>query len=204
VPAVPRWTPQRDILEQQPNYRTTPFKPEHSPADEQAPHPHVEAVPASAAHHDAVDRSGHRDRAGLAQVPTPAPAPAPHRTPSLGALDDGAARMLALRSDIQEQALAELGQLVAYRPSAVAATPDRKESLQRRVPVAIPGAIASPDSAVPTERDADQLRARLSKFQAGTNRGRFAAEVAAKTPPAADGEPPSGSGVHDQTPAQAL
>ena len=204
VPAVPRWTPQRDILEQQPNYRTTPFKPEHSPADEQAPHPHVEAVPASVAHHDAVDRSGHRDRAGLAQVPTPAPEPAPHRAPSLGALDDGAARMLALRSDIQEQALAELGQLVAYRPSAVAATPDRKESLQRRVPVAIPGAIASPDSAVPTERDADQLRARLSKFQAGTNRGRFAAEVAAKTPPAADGEPSSGSGVHDQTPAQAL
>jgi hypothetical protein len=79
--------------------------------------------------------------------------------------------MLALRSDIQEQALSELSQLSAYRPSAMGGS---AEQLTRRVPSAIPTTPVSADEGKPVQRDADELRSRLSSFQSGTSRGRRA------------------------------
>jgi len=89
----------------------------------------------------------------------------------VGTLDDEVAAMLALRSDIQEQALSELSQLSAYRPSAVGA--GGSERLAKRVPSAVPAAPA-PMEERPVQRDADELRSRLSSFQTGTSRGRRA------------------------------
>ncbi|HEY0217974.1 MAG TPA: ATP-binding protein [Cellulomonas sp.] len=90
-----------------------------------------------------------------------------------GALDAEAASMLALRADIQEQALSELSQLSAYRPTVV----DRPAngSLTRRVPTAIPAAPEiTHEAGAAASRDADGLRDRLSDFQSGTRRGRRA------------------------------
>jgi hypothetical protein len=86
--------------------------------------------------------------------------------------------MLALRSDIQEQALSELSQLSAYRPAAMNGSTG-SASLTKRVPNAIPAAppLAAPESDRGNPRDADQLRSRLSSFQQGTSRGRRAAEA---------------------------
>ena len=78
--------------------------------------------------------------------------------------------MLALRSDIQEQALSELSQLSAYRPRVVSA--QEPERLVKRVPTAIPDAPEFTDVAKGGDRDADKLRSRLSSFQSGTARGR--------------------------------
>ncbi|MCC2314306.1 ATP-binding protein [Cellulomonas xiejunii] len=102
----------------------------------------------------------------------PHPAVPPSAAPRVGTLDDEVAAMLALRSDIQEQALSELSQLSAYRPSAVGAS--GSERLAKRVPSAVPAAPA-PVEERPVQRDADQLRSRLSSFQTGTSRGRRAA-----------------------------
>jgi len=97
---------------------------------------------------------------------------APGRRP--GAPDADAPAMLALRADIQEQALSELSHLSAYRPQVV----DRPAagSLTRRVPSAVPAApeISTPASGEAPVRDADGLRDRLSIFQSGTRRGRRA------------------------------
>jgi hypothetical protein len=93
--------------------------------------------------------------------------------PRVGTLDDEVAAMLALRSDIQEQALSELSQLSAYRP---AATGGNSERLIKRVPTAVPESTISADEGKPVQRDADQLRSRLSSFQSGTSRGRRATE----------------------------
>ena len=96
---------------------------------------------------------------------------APHR---IGALDDEVAAMLALRSDIQEQALSELSQLSAYRPSAPTSG-STSPSLAKRVPQEIP---ASPEFvqavAGTADRDAEQLRSRFASYQSGTARGRRA------------------------------
>ncbi|MCC2336047.1 ATP-binding protein [Cellulomonas wangsupingiae] len=102
----------------------------------------------------------------------PHPSVPPSAAPRVGTLDDEVAAMLALRSDIQEQALSELSQLSAYRPSAVGA--GGSERLTKRVPSAVPAAPA-PTEERPVQRDADQLRSRLSSFQTGTSRGRRAA-----------------------------
>ncbi|GIG40725.1 ATP-binding protein [Cellulomonas phragmiteti] len=102
----------------------------------------------------------------------PHPSVPPSAAPRVGTLDDEVAAMLALRSDIQEQALSELSQLSAYRPSAVGA--GGSERLAKRVPSAVPAAPA-PVEERPVQRDADQLRSRLSSFQTGTSRGRRAA-----------------------------
>src|SRR5690606_11932223 len=102
----------------------------------------------------------------------PHPSVPPSTAPRVGTLDDEVAAMLALRSDIQEQALSELSQLSAYRPSAVGA--GGSERLRTRVPSAVTAARA-PTEERPVQRDADQLRPRLSSFQAGTSRGRRAA-----------------------------
>ncbi|GIG23233.1 hypothetical protein Cch01nite_39570 [Cellulomonas chitinilytica] len=101
----------------------------------------------------------------------PHPNVPPSVAPRIGTLDDEVAAMLALRSDIQEQALSELSQLSAYRPSAVGGS---GEQLTRRVPSAIPTTPVSADEGKPVQRDADELRSRLSSFQSGTSRGRRA------------------------------
>ena len=84
-------------------------------------------------------------------------------------LDDDVAAMLALRSDIEEQALSELSQLSAYRPSMGGSG----ERLTRRVAAAVPEAVPGAGAA-PIRRDADELRSRLASFQSGTSRGRRA------------------------------
>ena len=87
----------------------------------------------------------------------------------VGTLDADVAAMLALRSDIEEQALSELSQLSAYRPSMGGSS----ERLTRRVPSAVP--VAAPATGNhPIRRDADELRSRLASFQSGTTRGRRA------------------------------
>ena len=96
--------------------------------------------------------------------------PTPSVAPRVGTLDDEVAAMLALRSDIQEQALSELSQLSAYRPRVV--NGNEPERLVKRVPTAIPDAPEFTDVAKGGDRDADKLRSRLSSFQSGTARGR--------------------------------
>ncbi|NKY41054.1 hypothetical protein, partial [Cellulomonas septica] len=103
----------------------------------------------------------------------PHPSLPPSVAPRIGTLDDEVAAMLAMRSDIQEQALSELSQLSAYRPASMGMT---GETLQRRVPSAVPSAVPAADEGKPVQRDADQLRSRLSSFQSGTSRGRRASD----------------------------
>ncbi|WP_034649534.1 hypothetical protein, partial [Cellulomonas sp. HZM] len=103
----------------------------------------------------------------------PQPSLPPSVAPRIGTLDDDVAAMLALRSDIQEQALSELSQLSAYRPATATGSAG---SLTKRVPTAVPASTPGPDEApAPIQRDADELRSRLSNFQSGTSRGRRAA-----------------------------
>ena len=84
----------------------------------------------------------------------PHPSLPPSVAPRVGTLDDDVAAMLALRSDIQEQALSELSQLSAYRPAAVGGQAER---LTKRVPTAMPAAAPGPEeSAAPVQRDADR------------------------------------------------
>ncbi|MBO9553531.1 ATP-binding protein [Cellulomonas sp.] len=109
--------------------------------------------------------------AGAPVSTVPHPNVPPSVAPRIGTLDDEVAAMLALRSDIQEQALSELSQLSAYRPSAVGGS---GEQLTRRVPSAVPTTPAQADEGKPVQRDADELRSRLSSFQSGTSRGRRA------------------------------
>jgi signal transduction histidine kinase len=103
----------------------------------------------------------------------------------VGALDDEVAAMLALRSDIQEQALAELSQLSAYRPTGIGSNGSGTSSLTRRVPTAIPEApeFVQPEGDRSSNRDAAQLRSRLSSFQSGTSRGRRAVEEGGEASP---------------------
>jgi len=123
------------------------------------------------------------------QPPAPRSAP-PSAAPRIGALDDEVAAMLALRSDIQEQALSELSQLSAYRPSAVNGSTG-SASLTKRVPVAIPESppLVTQEATGATGRDADQLRTRLSSFQSGTSRGRRAAEAPIDSPNRHESDP---------------
>ena len=79
--------------------------------------------------------------------------------------------MLAMRSNIQEQALAELSQLSAYRPAAVETA--QAGGLTRRTR----GQVAASTDDVASQkisRDAAELRSRLSAFQSATSRGRQA------------------------------
>jgi signal transduction histidine kinase len=114
----------------------------------------------------------HTARAAEPSIQQPASQPsAPHR---IGALDDEVAAMLALRSDIQEQALSELSQLSAYRPSAPTSG-SASASLAKRVPHEIPASpeFVQPEAGTP-DRDAEQLRSRFASYQSGTARGRRA------------------------------
>jgi signal transduction histidine kinase len=113
----------------------------------------------------------------------------PSVAPHVGALDDEVAAMLALRSDIQEQALSELSQLSAYRPSSQT-NGSGSGSLTKRVPQEIPAAPAFAQTAAGApQRDAEQLRSRFSSYQAGTSRGRRAQVGPTVTPSRIDDDP---------------
>ena len=161
-----RWTPQREVTDQ--SFKPATFTP--ATFTPSAPPPTSAAQAWSAEHTGAAAPADAGDRP---QIPQPA-LPLARRASAPGALDDDVAAMLALRSDIQEQALAELSQLSAYRPSTVGANGSGGGSLQRRVPSAVPAApeIVLPDDDRPIVRDAERLRSRLSSFQSGTDRGR--------------------------------
>ena len=95
-----------------------------------------------------------------------------------GPLDEEVARQLAARSDIQEQAFSEFSSLTAYRPQ-LADESTKPAALTKRVPTAIPQTAASKPSSGKTktiERDAEQLRSRLSSFQSAVTRGRAEVE----------------------------
>jgi len=136
--------------------------------------------------------------AGTAFTPAPASAWSPGGGAAdgsprqFGVLDDEVAAMLALRSDIQEQALSELSQLSAYRPQVVKPA----ASLSKRTPSAIPSApeMAESASGKPHERDPEQLRSRLSSFQSGASRGRRAQGAPTDSAPSSDGAVPMANG----------
>jgi hypothetical protein len=117
----------------------------------------------------------------------------------IGSMANDAARMLAERSDIAQQALSEFSQLSSYRPSTV---DGGRTTLTRRVPAAVPetpliathpaavaaGGAVSTASEPREARDAEQVRSLLASFQSGSSRGRRAAHVAPGTP-SAEGAP---------------
>jgi anti-sigma regulatory factor (Ser/Thr protein kinase)/HAMP domain-containing protein len=189
APAEPAWSPELPAQAAEPVWAPqAPATPAPLPTRTRGDVPPPAPEPASAP----AERRPHRDMSAWASswspdgasVPQPAPAPSwsaqpaaaapaaePTRRP--GALDAEAAQMLALRADIQEQALSELSQLSAYRPQVDVPAGG---SLTRRVPTAIPAApeISQPESGAAPARDADSLRDRLSSFQSGSRRGRRA------------------------------
>jgi hypothetical protein len=114
--------------------------------------------------------------ASFTDAEQPAMATTPAADTRIGTLDDEVAAMLALRSDIQEQALSELSQLSAYRPQVVHGA----DRLTRRVPTAVPEAPEIVESTA--ERDPEEIRARLASFQSGTARGRRDAGQDGATP----------------------
>lgn len=190
APAEPAWSPELPAQQAEPVWApqapaaAAPL-PTRTRGDVPPPAPEPAAAPA--------ERRAHRDMSAWASswspdgatVPQPTPAPSWSAQPAAaaapaadqprrpGALDAEAAQMLALRADIQEQALSELSQLSAYRPQVDVPAGG---SLTRRVPTAIPAApeISQPDSGQAPARDADSLRDRLSSFQSGSRRGRRA------------------------------
>lgn len=90
-----------------------------------------------------------------------------------GQISSDMSSMLAMRSNIQEQALAELNQLSSYRPAAVDTS--QGGGLTRRTR----GEVAEPTDDLASQkisRDAAELRSRLSAFQSATSRGRLAPE----------------------------
>ena len=190
VPLVPLWAPPRPL--------TGPV----ASAVEPMPN-HDASVPARAVELPG-RRTGGDDAPGWLPSPARPDAPAA-RAASLGVLDEQVAAMLALRSDIQEQALAEFSQLSAYRPKVVGTNGNGGSSLQRRVPAVIPAApaiVLAPSERVDA-RNPDELRSRLSNFQSGTSRGRresVASDDAAVAPdgPAADISSPTLSDVHQE------
>jgi hypothetical protein len=78
---------------------------------------------------------------------------------------------IALKASIQEEALAELAGLNAYKPERTESKP--ASSLARRTTggSSVPAPAEAP-KAPPKARDADKIRSALSAFQIGTRRGR--------------------------------
>ncbi|WP_175558973.1 sensor histidine kinase [Sanguibacter gelidistatuariae] len=89
-------------------------------------------------------------------------------------IDGDISSMLAMRSNIQEQALAELSQLSSYRPAAVQTTQGGGLTRRTRGEVA---ATTDDLASQKISRDAAELRSRLSAFQSATSRGRQAPET---------------------------
>ena len=149
-----------------------------SPADQASPQQPLRVGPPAPTESRGNMWSPHRP--GAAPQPR-ADAPVPVTELPLSGLDAGEswtppsqingdiASMLAMRSNIQEQALAELSQLSAYRPAAVETA--QAGGLTRRTR----GQVAASTDDVASQkisRDAAELRSRLSAFQSATSRGR--------------------------------
>ena len=130
---------------------------------------------------------------------------------AIGSIASEAARMLAERSDIAQQALSEFSQLSSYRPSAVDGD---RSALTRRVPAAVPetplivthpaanaaGGAVSTASEPREARDAEQVRSLLASFQSGSSRGRRAAHVSPDVS-SAEGPPNLGNDPSGDLPA---
>ncbi|PFG36728.1 signal transduction histidine kinase [Flavimobilis soli] len=117
---------------------------------------------------------GPRDEAAPAAPSAPAAPAAPEaqRTSwGVGELDAELSARLALQAGIQEQALAELSQLSAYRPNQMAG-PAASSSLTKRVRTEVPASTLPDEGSSKISRDAAELRARLSSFVSATNRAR--------------------------------
>jgi len=171
APAAPSWSVPAPVEQPAP----APVRQTSWSAPE-PPHPVAPAAPVSSSPAPAAwappEWAASRPAAPVATVDVPSPAVPPSTAPRIGTLDDNVAAMLALRSDIQEQALSELSQLSAYRPSQAGSG----ERLTKRVPTAMPPVAADLNGDhAPVQRDANELRSRLSSFQSGTSRGRQAA-----------------------------
>jgi hypothetical protein len=97
--------------------------------------------------------------------------------PDMGGSIAGSA--IALKASIQEEALAELAGLNAYKPERTETRP--ASSLARRETGAssVP-AVAETPKTPPKARDADKIRSALSAFQIGTRRGRGSRAAAGK------------------------
>jgi len=171
APAVPTWSAPAPVEQPAPApVRQTSWSAPEPPSPV-APAAPVSSSPAPAAWAPP-EWAASRTTAPVATVDVPSPAVPPSAAPRIGTLDDNVAAMLALRSDIQEQALSELSQLSAYRPSQAGSG----ERLTKRVPSAMPPVASDlTGDHAPVQRDANELRSRLSSFQSGTSRGRQAA-----------------------------
>jgi hypothetical protein len=204
-PTLPAWAPQEPApAASTPGWSAALPTRTPAPVPPPAEEPSAASIPAVSAPRDVSAWASAWSPEGGAAGTTPAWATgttarqgdAPAAASHSGALDAEAAAMLAQRADIQEQALSELSQLSAYRPTVV----DRPAngSLTRRVPTAIPAAPEiEADAEGTATRDADGLRSRLSSFQSGTRRGRRAlAETESGDVPAPGAEP-----TPDQQPA---
>jgi hypothetical protein len=78
---------------------------------------------------------------------------------------------IALKASIQEEALAELAGLNAYKPEKTESRPASGLARRQAGASSVP-AIAEPVTSPPKARDADKIRSALSAFQLGTRRGR--------------------------------
>ncbi|MFC0712951.1 ATP-binding protein [Cellulomonas biazotea] len=167
------WSNEQPAPQAAPSWASSTWSAPAAPAQATpvAPHP-VQPEPRVAAGWSPPDWAPRPPAAAAPAATVPHPTLPPSVAPRIGTLDDEVAAMLAMRSDIQEQALSELSQLSAYRPASMVPS----ESLTRRVPSAVPSAVPAADEGKPVQRDADQLRSRLSSFQSGTSRGRRAVD----------------------------
>ncbi|WP_263121224.1 hypothetical protein, partial [Cellulomonas sp. RIT-PI-Y] len=187
APQEAAWAPAEPTAESAPSTAAPAALPTRVRAEVPAPVEDTPTVPAAGQRRDMSSWASSWSARGSAPTPTTvAPATAAPTTTaattgwapqqaesdlSAGAFGAQGASTLAMRADIQEQALSELSQLSAYRPKSV----DRPAaSLVRRTPHAVPEAPEIAPSASSAPRDAQAVRDRLSSFQSGTRRGRRA------------------------------
>jgi hypothetical protein len=90
-------------------------------------------------------------------------------TPDVNSSIAGSA--IALKATIQEEALAELAGLNAYKPERTESKPASSLARRQTGASSVPALAETPKSP-PKARDADKIRSALSAFQIGTRRGR--------------------------------
>jgi hypothetical protein len=78
---------------------------------------------------------------------------------------------IALKASIQEEALAELAGINAYKPERTESKPASSLARRQTGQTALPAPAAAP-ATPPKARDAEKIRSALSSFQLGTRRGR--------------------------------
>jgi hypothetical protein len=78
---------------------------------------------------------------------------------------------IALKASIQEEALAELAGINAYKPERTESKPASSLARRQTGQTVLPAPAQTP-TAPPKTRDAEKVRNALSSFQLGTRRGR--------------------------------